>query len=480
MPSCEWANMIIRIDKCSSFGMTKIRSVYAQTKPCLFIESVKIPPTSLGSDFTYLGKLFNFDLNNNTAKQRVLDKLKNLLQVTSALKCKVQLKLKIIRLYVHSQLLFELKIYSFPVTWIDRNLDLLCVSSIRSWTEQPISSCVKESSFLPKKHCGLGIPTIKSLAEKSRLLKRNSLKESTDDNMRCIWEASSAQNVESDSLLIHNKSIIHAQRALKAKQCTSASDHFLNLPSQGVAAKTVIACVPKVNILLWSSVLEAVVSFLHNFALKAIKQQLPTSSNLSRWKMKSNPKCMLCLNQDQTNKHVLSNCSSSAAPGRYTTRHNSVLLLVANWLKSVIASDQAMFVDLPGHQFNSPDMLFSNLRPDIAVTVNKSTLFILQLTVCHESNLEKSREYKLNKYKDIKSDIRPEFSSMSVQLFTLKVSALGFISDTKDFTLLTKIPQLPTTIKRNIIQSVLNHSYWIYCNRNSPVDIFPVCDVKST
>jgi hypothetical protein len=107
---------------------------------------------------------------------------------------------------------------------------------------------------------------------------------------------------------------------------------------------------------------------------------------LSRWKMKSNPKCMLCLNQDQTNKHVLSNCSSSAALGRYTARHNSVLLLVANWLKSVIASEQAMFVDLPGHQFNSPDMLFSNLRPDIAVTVNKSTLFILELTVCHESN----------------------------------------------------------------------------------------------
>ena len=35
----------------------------------------------------------------------------------------------------------------------------------------------------------------------------------------------------------------------------------------------------------------------------------------------------------------------------------------------------------------------------------QSTLFILELTLCHESNLEKSREYKLNKYKDIKSDI---------------------------------------------------------------------------
>ena len=71
-----------------------------------------------------------------------------------------------------------------------------------------------------------------------------------------------------------------------------------------------------------------------------------------------------------------------------------------------------MFVDLPGHQFNSLDMLFSNMISDIAVTVNKSTLFILEFTVCHESNLEKSRDNKLNKYKDIKSDIRPEFSSM--------------------------------------------------------------------
>ena|ERR1051325_5971777 len=92
--------------------------------------------------------------------------------------------------------------------------------------------------------------------------------------------------------------------------------------------------------------------------------------------MKSNSKFMLCLNQGQTNKHVLSNCSSPAALGRYTARHNSVLLLVPNWSKSVIASEQAMFVDLLGHQFNSLDMLFSNLRPDIAVTVNKSTQHI--------------------------------------------------------------------------------------------------------
>ena len=108
----------------------------------------------------------------------LVDKLNLLLKIASAINCKVQIKLKILKSYIHSQILFELKTYSFPVTWVEQNFDNICFNFVRTWTEQPICSCVKESASLPKNEGGINIPTIKSLSEKMLLLKRNALKNS--------------------------------------------------------------------------------------------------------------------------------------------------------------------------------------------------------------------------------------------------------------------------------------------------------------
>ena len=39
------------------------------------------------------------------------------------------------------------------------------------------------------------------------------------------------------------------------------------------------------------------------------------------------------------------------------------------------------------------------IRPDI-ILYDRSSIAVLELTVCHETNLNKSREYKLSKYED--------------------------------------------------------------------------------
>ena len=78
-------------------------------------------------------------------------------------------------------------------------------------------------------------------------------------------------------------------------------------------------------------------------------QVLPMASNLVRWGRLADPTCTLCASGAvQTNKHVLSNCSSPTALHRYTTRHNEVLKLLIQWLSTVITKDYSIYSDLDG------------------------------------------------------------------------------------------------------------------------------------
>ena len=47
-----------------------------------------------------------------------------------------------------------------------------------------------------------------------------------------------------------------------------------------------------------------------------------------------------------------------------------------------------------------PCDLFCNCRPDLAV-FDANSIHILKLTVCHETNMVTSNDYKKNKYKNV-------------------------------------------------------------------------------
>ena len=115
--------MDIRLDKCSSFGMLKKNNQFSQIIPKVWISSGDIPATQLDSDFVYLGKIFNFKMNNESAKNAVATKLDLMLKTTSSLSVKPQSKIKILYSFISSQLAFELKIYDFSATWIAETLD---------------------------------------------------------------------------------------------------------------------------------------------------------------------------------------------------------------------------------------------------------------------------------------------------------------------------------------------------------------------
>ena len=188
----------------------------------------------------------------------------------------------------------------------------------------PISTCIKEVLTLPKNRGGFGIPTTLHLYKKLSLVKRSALRSSARPEIRQVWTDTSAKNIATDSLLCSSDGLSEAKKSLKSSLILQAESHRHSLVLQCQAIQVIVDCVPKSGIEQWSRVVEALPDFLFRFVKKALQQQLPTASNLARWKRIPSPDCMLCKKSiHQTNKHLLSNCESLLECYSETTQQNS-------------------------------------------------------------------------------------------------------------------------------------------------------------
>jgi len=266
---------------------------------------------------------------------------------------------------------------------------------IRDWLEFPQSSCLTEWASSPLNICGHNIPTFAQRAARMKLTRRHLLQISKNQNIRELWEDSRGPNTLADSML-GSFGFKTATKMLKKAQATDSLTHYLGLKSQGVVAKIVSETILSQNIHIWKQVLDSLPDHVHNFVRKAMMNQLPTLHNLKLWNCSPTNLCPRC-GKDQTNKHVLSHCSSPDALVRYTSRHNAVLEIIAKWILSHLQGANTLHCDLtiPGTRHVCD--LFNGPRPDLAI-VSPSRIVIGELTVCHETNLLSSRDYKLNKY----------------------------------------------------------------------------------
>src|SRR6266516_3520461 len=166
-------------------------------------------------------------------------------------------------------------------------------------------------------------------------------------------------------------------------------------------AKMVNETVLPKNIHLWKQAMDTLPEHVFNFARKAMMNQLSTLHNLKLWNCSPTNLCPRC-GLDQTNKHVLSNCSSRDALARYTDRHNRILEQIAKWIVPQLKSNHRLYCDLSVPGALSVCDLFKGVRPDLTI-VSPLKIVVGELTVCHETNLIKSRDYKLQKYSRIEN-----------------------------------------------------------------------------
>ena len=67
--------MKIRVDKCSTFGIKKSSTLLIQYLLKLIINHEVVPTSDIGKSFRYLGRHFNYTMDNQIHMSEVLDLL---------------------------------------------------------------------------------------------------------------------------------------------------------------------------------------------------------------------------------------------------------------------------------------------------------------------------------------------------------------------------------------------------------------------
>lgn len=161
----------------------------------------------------------------------------------------------------------------------------------------------------------------------------------------------------------------------------------------------------------------------------------------------------------------MSNCGNQTILERYTHRHNMILNLLASWLRDKLCSNSTLYVDLPVSDFLQVSDLFNGLRPDLAIMIN-SEIHVLELTVCHESNLSSSKAYKETKYKQLSKHKAELIKHCSICVHTFELSVLGFLAINKSFFSHCNIPYFDKDLIGNLIKSAISSTHYIYTRRN--------------
>ena len=136
---CTWADMIIRVDKCHSFGMKKVCSSSRQYKPKLYINNELISATEINESFKYLGRHFDYSMSNQEHKDNLCDTVDELLKDIDSLPLHPRNKLLIYHRYLLSKISWDLTIADISMIWIKQTLDNKVSDYIRRWLEMPIS-----------------------------------------------------------------------------------------------------------------------------------------------------------------------------------------------------------------------------------------------------------------------------------------------------------------------------------------------------
>ena len=319
---------------------------------------------------------------------------------------------------------------------------------------------------LPRNQGGLGIKSLKEIAETLRLSQRVKQKLSKNEESQRIWESTSAKNINIDCIIAKSEDRSSALKILKEKHTQTNYKCISMLKIQGQIIQSIIESFNKATLIKWTAQLDNLAAPIYNFVRKAIQQQLPTASNLSRWGISADPRCPLCRNI-QTNKHVLSCCSSNIALERYETRHDKVLKILADWIILNSKPNRTVFVDLEGDNYKPLSNLFVSPRPDIAIRGPDNTIYTLELTVCHKTNFSKSKLYKETKYENLRGNLNMVYHDYKIKNYTVEVGTLGLISNIKNFGSINLKSSLTDRVRTEITNSVISNSFTIYCDRNS-------------
>ena len=452
---CTWANMIIRTDKCMSFGICKKATKSVQFKPKLFINGAAIKPIELGESFEYLGRWFNFEMDNKKHKEELTEIVTHIMNKVVSLPLHPKNQIMLYSRYLMSKLSWHLTIADIEQTWVINQLDSLAHSYLRRWLEIPANGSLS-IIMLSKSQFGLDIQDISTKFKQCQVVMRQCLKKSVNKDINELAQLSNDKSRQYDSFN-------STKNVLKSIRLNLANKVKENLTTQGLVMRHVWDCVLSNTKTVWSSVQKAMPRNIFNYTIRYLNNTLPNMSNMQIWGYAENKMCPLC-HDPQTLGHVVAGCNIALTQGRYTWRHNSVLKIIANTLSR---SCKSLYVDLPSFAF--PCIVTRDQeRPDIVIVQHK-TVTLVELTVGFETNMAGNSTRKREKYKPLMNRLKSSYNK--VVYCNVSMGACGFIEkDSKRFfELLSNLNVSDTEIKyvtKRMINICIRASYFIFCCRN--------------
>ena len=91
----------------------------------------------LGESVTYLGRHYNFQMDETKHRKNALQKSNELLKQIEDLPLHPKNKLLLFNLYLLSKISWDLTIADLGFTWVKSNMDNLVSSYLRKWLEIP-------------------------------------------------------------------------------------------------------------------------------------------------------------------------------------------------------------------------------------------------------------------------------------------------------------------------------------------------------
>lgn len=457
---CTWSDMLIRPDKCHSFGIAKKDTKSIQIKPKLYINNNLISPVEPDESFVYLGRHFDFKMSDKEHKEETLNKVKEILETIDGLPLHPKNKIQIYQKYLLSKISWHLTVTNIPITWIKNNIDNVVSRYVRSWLELPISGTMKIISLSKQKY-GINFIQVSTRYSQCQTTFRNALKTSDNNNIRYVHNNSKSKKQTYDSYVSTKDAI---------KKIRSATENSIkqNLTTQSLVIKSIWdnACCKYTK--AWSNVIDNLPRNIYSFAIRYLSNSLANNTNKVLWGIKNTAACLLCL-ENQTLGHVIGGCKIALNEKRYNWRHDSILINLANFLSKM--NTLKIYCDVEGTDYHNPSIISGeSKRPDMLI-INNDHCIVLELTVGFETNMCKNSTRKMLHYKELMKHLSGKYKFTT--FVNLSMGAIGVYDKAAQSLLLAlKSTQVNETETNYIIKKLINicirTTYYIFCQRDKP------------
>ena len=441
--------------------------------PHVIFQRERIPPIELNESFIYQGKQLNFGLNIENIKTDIINDMIKYVRIIDKLPLTPLNKISIVQVYAFNKLRWKFSIYDLTETCVYKNTDKIILKFVRKWFQLPVCANAEHLSF-PLSKLGVNFKSAKMLYNKCKL---STHRQSKNPEIQKLCTVTSFMHINHDCL-INYVSTENQNQVLSNKQFISKADRkfnksvfnhtwnrFLNLNEQPLLLCHILKVCPVKVINMWQALAKRLPSNIFNFCRKALISCLPNKSNFYRWKIEEDNQCFLCHHM-QTQLHVLPNCEKCL--NIYTWRHDSMLNSFLQHPSKILKTSSKIYCNSKKLQYHITiaSQLFITQCPDIAI-LGGDQMTMTELTICFENNALKSREYKIKRYKDLKSQLLQPVSKFKV-LF-LEITSLWFIGK-ESCKLFAKYLESVGLNRDHAIfkcmETAIRVSYFIFCRRN--------------